>query len=105
MTVNPKVNPKKLRPYDTPPKRRRSLIPGAPDSAATGFMAAAGLWFALAAGLGVLALAMTCAIFLISHIIFGEATAIAVTIPSAMVFALLWYIVPWLRGQGVDRQF
>jgi hypothetical protein len=48
---------------------------------------------------------MTSAIFLISHTIFGEATAIAVTIPSAMVFALLWYIVPWLRGQGVDRQF
>ena len=58
MTVNPKVNPKKLRPYDTPPKRRRSLIPGGPDSAATGFMAAAGLWFALAAGLGVLAIAL-----------------------------------------------
>src|SRR3990170_4753873 len=32
---------KKLRPYDEPPKRRRSLIPGAPDSAA-------GLWFAFA---------------------------------------------------------
>ena len=26
MMINPKVNPKKLRPYDTPPKRRRSLI-------------------------------------------------------------------------------
>ncbi|HYQ12306.1 MAG TPA: DUF6328 family protein [Solirubrobacterales bacterium] len=58
------------------------------------------------AGLGVLALAMTSAIFLISHIIFGEATSIAVTIPSAMVFALLWYILPWLRAQGAaDRQF
>ena len=56
MTVNPKVNPKKLRPYDTPPKRRRSLIPGAPDSAATGFLVAAGLWFALASGLGVLSI-------------------------------------------------
>ena len=49
---------------------------------------------------------MTSAIFLISHIIFGEATSIAVTIPSAMVFALLWYILPWLRAQGAaDRQF
>jgi hypothetical protein len=57
------------------------------------------------AGLGVLALAMTSAIFLISHIIFGEATSIAVTIPSAMVFALLWYIVPSMRGRGVDRRF
>jgi cytochrome c oxidase cbb3-type subunit I len=58
MTVNPKVNPKKLRPYDTPPKRRRSLIPGGPDSAATGFLAAAALWFALASGLGVLAIVL-----------------------------------------------
>jgi len=56
MTVNPKVNPKKLRPYDTPPKRRRSPIPGAPDSAANGFLAAAAVWFSLASGLGVLAI-------------------------------------------------
>ncbi len=52
------VNPKKLRPYDVPPKRRRSLIPGAPDSAATGFLVAAALWLAVAAGLGVLAVGM-----------------------------------------------
>ena len=52
------VNPKKLRPYDVPPKRRRSLIPGAPDSAATGFLVAAALWLALATGLGVLAIGM-----------------------------------------------
>ncbi len=55
MTVNPKVNPKKLRPYDQPPKRRRKLIPDAPDSAATGFLVAAVVWLALATGLGVLA--------------------------------------------------
>lgn len=55
MTVNPKVNPKKLRPYDEPPKRRRQLIPSAPDSAATWFIVAAVLWLALALGLGVLA--------------------------------------------------
>ena len=48
------VNPKKLKPYDTPPKRRRSLIPEAPDSAATGFFVAAALWLALATALGVL---------------------------------------------------
>ena len=52
------VNPKKLRPYDTPPKRRRSLIPEAPDSAATGFFVAAALWLALATALGVLAIGM-----------------------------------------------
>jgi cytochrome c oxidase cbb3-type subunit 1 len=52
------VNPKKLKPYDTPPKRRRSLIPEAPDSAATGFFVAAALWLALATALGVLAIGM-----------------------------------------------
>jgi cbb3-type cytochrome oxidase subunit 1 len=58
MTVSPRVNPKKLRPYDTPPKRRRSLIPSAPDNAAIGFLVAAALWFALAAGIGLLAVAL-----------------------------------------------
>ncbi|MBA2264352.1 MAG: cbb3-type cytochrome c oxidase subunit I [Chloroflexi bacterium] len=58
MTVNPRVNPKKLRPYDEPPKGRRTLIPDTPDSAATGFLIAAALWLALAGGLGVLAIGM-----------------------------------------------
>jgi len=56
MTVN--RNPKKSRPYDEPPKRRRTLIPGAPDSAATGFAVAAALWFAIATGIGALAIAI-----------------------------------------------
>ena len=43
---------------------------------------------------------MTSAIFLISHIIFGEATAIGRTIPSAMVFALLWSIAALAAGAG-----
>jgi cytochrome c oxidase cbb3-type subunit 1 len=52
------VNPKKLRPYDQPPKRRRQLIPDGPDSAATGFFIAAALWLAVATGLGALAIGM-----------------------------------------------
>jgi cytochrome c oxidase cbb3-type subunit 1 len=56
MTVN--RNPKKSRPYDEPPKRRRSLIPGGPDSAATGFFVAAAVWLAIATGIGALALAI-----------------------------------------------
>jgi cytochrome c oxidase cbb3-type subunit 1 len=52
------VNPKKLRPYDVPPKRRRSLIPEAPDSAATGFFVTAALWLALATVLGALAIGL-----------------------------------------------
>lgn len=58
MTVNPRVNPKKLRPYDQPQKRRRSLIPSAPDSAAIGFLVVAALWLALAAALGLLAIGL-----------------------------------------------
>lgn len=46
------VNPKKLRPYDEPPRRRRRLIPGGPDSGATGFLVVAALWLLVAAGLG-----------------------------------------------------
>ena len=52
------VNPKKLRPYDQPPRRRRTLIPDGPDSAATGFFIAAALWLAVAVGLGALALGL-----------------------------------------------
>ena len=58
MSVNPKVNPKKLRPYDQPPRRRRTLIPDAPDSAATGFLITAALWLALAGALGLLAIGL-----------------------------------------------
>lgn len=48
------VNPKKLRPYDEPPKVRRPLIPDTPDSAATIFMVVSLLWLALATGIGLL---------------------------------------------------
>ncbi len=58
MTVNPRVNPKKLRPYDQPPRRRLRLIPNGPDTAAIGFIVAAALWFALAGALGLLALGL-----------------------------------------------
>lgn len=54
MTVKP--NPKKLRPYTEPPKQRRPLLPGGPDSAATGFLVAAILWLAAALGIGALAI-------------------------------------------------
>jgi len=52
------VNPKKLRPYDQPPRRRRTLIPGRPDSAATGFLVAAALWLAVATAIGALAIGL-----------------------------------------------
>src|SRR5947207_2540128 len=46
---------RKLRPYDQPPRRRRSLIPNAPDSAAGLFVVVAILWLLAAAGIGMLA--------------------------------------------------
>ena len=52
------VNPKKLRPYDQPPKRGLRLIPNGPDSAATTFVVAAALWLVVAGGLGLLAIAL-----------------------------------------------
>ncbi|MCV0402312.1 MAG: cbb3-type cytochrome c oxidase subunit I [Chloroflexi bacterium] len=56
MTVQ--ANPKKMRPYDAPPKRRRRLIPDAPDSAAAGFFVVAALWLAVATGIGALAIGL-----------------------------------------------
>ena len=66
------VNPKKLRPYDVPPKRRRRLIPDGPDSAATGFFVASALWLAIATGLGVLAIGLQLVTFELSiPLLFG----------------------------------
>jgi cytochrome c oxidase cbb3-type subunit I len=48
------VNPKKLRPYDEPPRKRRSLIANAPDSAAGAFLVVSLLWLVVATGIGAL---------------------------------------------------
>jgi cytochrome c oxidase cbb3-type subunit 1 len=52
------VNPKKLRPYDQPPKVRRPLLPNEPDNAATAFLVAALVWFLVATGIGLLWIAL-----------------------------------------------
>lgn len=52
------VNPKKLRPYDQPPRVRRPIIPNAPDSAATAFLVGALVWFLISTGIGLLWVAM-----------------------------------------------
>ncbi len=44
-----------LRPYDEPPRVKRSLIPNAPDSAATLFLVVGILWLLAATGIGALA--------------------------------------------------
>lgn len=66
------VNPKKLRPYDQPPKRRRKLIPDGPDSAATGFFIAAAVWLVVATALGALAIGLRLVTFEFSFpLLFG----------------------------------
>jgi hypothetical protein len=49
------------------------------------------------AGLGFLGLAMTGAIFLVTHYLFGPATAIPVAAVTGAVIAALWYLLPWAR--------
>jgi hypothetical protein len=51
------------------------------------------------AGLGFLALAMTGAILLITHVLFGPAAAVPTAVAAGTVFAGLWYVVP-LLGPG-----
>lgn len=48
------ANLKKLRPYDQAPRTRRELVPNAPDSAATLWLAVSVIWFVVATGLGAL---------------------------------------------------
>ena len=52
------VNPKKLRPYDEPPKVRRPIVPNTPDTAATTFLVASLIWFVTATGIGLLWVAL-----------------------------------------------
>jgi hypothetical protein len=46
--------------------------------------------------LTVLALAMSGAVMLIAHIVFGPAAAIASLILALTLFGLVWYLVPLL---------
>jgi hypothetical protein len=48
-------------------------------------------------GLAALALAMTGAILLITHFLFGAAAAIRVGIAAGLVFGTLWYLLPLAR--------
>ena len=42
---------------------------------------------------------MTGAILLITHYLFGPATAIPITVVTGAVIAYLWYLLPWARGR------
>ncbi|HLY51134.1 MAG TPA: DUF6328 family protein [Solirubrobacteraceae bacterium] len=52
------------------------------------------------AGLVVLAAAMTCAIALVTHYMFGQTTAIVTTIAAAIVFTSVWFVLPLTRRQA-----
>ena len=49
------------------------------------------------AGLTVFALAMTCAILLVTHYLFGPTTAIITTALVAACFVLVWFVIPLRR--------
>jgi Family of unknown function (DUF6328) len=48
-------------------------------------------------GLTVLAVAMTCAIALVTHYMFGQTTTIITTIATVSVFVLVWFALPLRR--------
>ncbi len=49
------------------------------------------------AGLCVLAVAMTCAIALVTHYLFGQTTAIVTSVVAALVFTGVWFALPLSR--------
>ena len=59
------------------------------------------------AGLCVFATAMTCAVFLITHYLFGTATSVVTTMAVLAAFALIWFILPMqsrMAGGGRRRE-
>jgi hypothetical protein len=56
------------------------------------------------AGLAFLALAMTGALILISHILYGEAAAAIVGGLAVFMFAVLWYLLPLRRRLGLRSE-
>jgi hypothetical protein len=52
-------------------------------------------------GLAFLALAMSGAILLITHYLFGPAAAIPVGITALLMFGTIWYLLPWARMRGI----
>ena len=46
------------------------------------------------AGLSVFAVAMTLAVLLVTHYLFGDSTAIIVTVAVTAAFGLVWFVIP-----------
>lgn len=49
------------------------------------------------AGLGTLALAMTCAIMLITDVLFGTAATVVTTVAALLMYIVLWAVLPLRR--------
>ena len=56
------------------------------------------------AGLATLALAMTCAVMLITHLLFGTVTTIVVTALILAMFVVLWGVLPLKRRLKYRRE-
>ncbi len=112
------ANLKKLRPYDQAPRPRRSLVPGAPDSAATLWLVVAALWLAASTGIGALWIVQQIAPQLSLNLHFAgplhinirvviEASRSLAAFQNAVVFGWLtnaaigaiWFIAPRLSGR------
>jgi hypothetical protein len=52
------------------------------------------------AGLSTLAIALTCAIAFVTDFVFGSTAATVTGVVAALVFALLWYLLPLRRRRG-----
>jgi cytochrome c oxidase cbb3-type subunit I len=96
---------KKQRPYDQPPRRRRSLIPRGTDSAAIGFMAFAALWLLAATGIGLLRVGLQIVPFGVDFDLgfFGLALAFDLaTVEAGFLNALVF---GWLTNAGLAAIF
>lgn len=56
------------------------------------------------AGIGVLAVAMTCSMFVIADFLFDWAMTIIVTVATALTFGLLWYALPLGRRAQLEAE-
>jgi hypothetical protein len=55
------------------------------------------------AGLIVFAVAMTCAIALVTGYLFGTATAVVTTAVAVLAFATIWFVLPLWRRAAAER--
>ena len=55
------------------------------------------------AGLIVLAVAMTCAIALVTGYLFGTATAVVTTAVAVLAFSTIWFVLPLWRRHEAER--